>query len=291
MNRSSHLAAAADRAAVEPFTGLPQVRSMDTGTDQEETSLSSERTVTVEIEKSPSELHREMVNQPGFREVFKSLYPDQSLHEVFPEPRAEPMGDQEGGSLANQSMDTGTNQEESWKTSDDYITEAWKTSDDYGFSEANQPMHAGTDQEESWTSEDDSGFVTVEVEKRRWIGKRPLDLFNPADEPVHDEAAEPAAISVPLPLSLKEEERLRKNRARCARAPFRKNNPNPYAFKYEDVERWTRAANAIVDAERKSRSKSSVPSTSSKTCTSYKSCSSDMVMQQLDRVWEFFGVI
>ena len=58
MNRSSHLAAAADRAAVEPFTGLPQVRSMDTGTDQKETSLSSERTVTVEIEKSPSELHR-----------------------------------------------------------------------------------------------------------------------------------------------------------------------------------------------------------------------------------------
>jgi hypothetical protein len=274
MNRSSHLAAAADRAAVEPFTGLPQVRSMDTGTDQEETSSSSERTVTVEIEKSPSELHREMVNQPGFREVFRSLFPDRSLHEVFPEPRAEPMGDQEGGSLANQSMDTGTNQEESWKTSDDY-----------GFSEANQPMHAGTDQEESWTSEDDSGFVTVEVEKRRWIGKRPLDLFVQAGEPVHDEAAEPA---VPIPFSLKEEERLRKNRARCARAPFRKNNPNPYAFKYEDVKRWTRAADALVDAERKSRSKSSNASKSSKSCTS---CSSDMAMRQLDRVWEFFGVI
>jgi hypothetical protein len=102
---------------------------------------------------------------------------------------------------------------------------------------------------------------------------------------VHDEAAEPA---VPIPLSLQEEERLRKNRARCARAPFRKNNPNPYAFKYEDVERWTRAANALVDAERKSRSKSTMTSKSSKSCTS---CSSDMAMRQLDRVWEFFGVI
>jgi hypothetical protein len=280
MNRSSHLAAAADRAAVEPFTGLPHRRSMDTGTDQEETSSSHEGTVTVEIEKSPRELYNEMVNQPGFREVFKSLFPGRSLHEVFPEPPAEPMGDQEGGSSANQSMDTDTDQEE-----------AGTTSVESGFSMANQSMHTGTDQEESWTSEDDSGFVTVEVEKRRWIGKRPQDLFNPAGEPVHDEAAEPAAISVPLPLSLKEEERLRKNRARCARAPFRRNNSNPYAFKHADVEKWTRAANAIVDAERKSRSKSSVPSTSSKTCTSYKSCSSDMVMQQLDRVWEFFGVI
>jgi hypothetical protein len=274
---SSHLAAAADRAAVEPFTGLPQRRSMDTETDQEETSSSSIRTFTVEIEKSPRELHNEIVNQPGFREVFRSLFPDGSLHEALAEPPAEPMGDQEGGSLANQSMDTGTNQEESWKTSDDY-----------GFSEANQPMHTGTDQEESWTSEDDSRFVTVEVEKRRWIGKRPLDLFNPADEPVHEAAAE---LAVPIPLSLKEEERLRKNRARCARAPFRKNNSNPYAFKYEDVDRWTRATNALVDAERKSRSKSSMTSKSSKSSKSCASCSSDMASLQLDRVWEFFGVI
>ena len=179
----SLFAAEADRAAVEPFTGLPQRRSMDTGTDQEETSSSIDGTVTVEIEKSPRELYNEMVNQPGFREVFRSLFPDGSLHEALAESSAEPMGDQEGGSLANQSMDTGTNQEESWKTSDDY-----------GFSEANQPMHTGTDQEESWTSEDDSEFVTVDVEKRRWIGKRPLDLFVQAGEPVHDEAAEPAVL-------------------------------------------------------------------------------------------------
>jgi hypothetical protein len=53
-------------------------------------------------------------------------------------------------------------------------------------------MHSVTDQDDSWTSEDDSEFVTVEVEKRRWIGKRPLDLFIQADETVHDEAAEPA---------------------------------------------------------------------------------------------------
>jgi hypothetical protein len=60
-------------------------RAMDTETDQEETSMSSDGYSTVGIAMSP-ELHNEMVNQPGFREAVRSLIPDGALHEASAEP-------------------------------------------------------------------------------------------------------------------------------------------------------------------------------------------------------------
>jgi hypothetical protein len=59
---------------------------MDTGTDQGETSSSMDESSNVEPAMSPSELHNAMVNQPGYREAVRSLFPDGSLDEASAEP-------------------------------------------------------------------------------------------------------------------------------------------------------------------------------------------------------------